>query len=218
MIHTLTAALIKDIISFLKKEKDFLKLSAEEQEKKAPSISAVLAGMNEEEFVNDLEITVKVLRDSANMSESKIIHSITEYFLKDFPQIFDELDSQFYRLAESGQEQKLRQLLPEQGRFFAALRNVLLVQSSQELTESLVAVLNKIYESPRILIQSPVECSRETKTAIRQHFAEKYPQSFVAFSINAQLIGGTRFFIDGKVEDRSWFSKIQAIHRLSELV
>ncbi|MDZ4217285.1 MAG: hypothetical protein U1C97_03135, partial [Candidatus Gracilibacteria bacterium] len=66
--------------------------------------------------------------------------------------------------------------------------------------------------------QSPIECDRETKDAIRRHFGLKLPKSFVAFSINAQLIGGIRFFIDGKVVDRSWFSRIQAIHRLKELV
>lgn len=218
MISDLTSALIKDTIAFLKKEKGFLSLSAEQRKQKSKAFAALLSDMSEADFVNDLERTLKVLKGALPAKESRLMQALGRYFSIDFPAVFDQLDRNFYQLSQKDQQDKIAQLLPEEANFFAVLRRYLVLYSPQEMTETIITFLADVTDSPRLLVQSPVECDRETKTAIRQYFAQAHPNSFVAFSVNPQLIGGIRFFVDGKVEDHSWFSKIEQIHKLSALV
>jgi len=218
MISDLTSALIKDTIAFLKQEKGFLSLSADQRQQKAPAYAALLDGMSESDFVNDLERTLKVLKGSLAARDSRLMQSLGRYFCKDFPAVFDQLDRDFYRLPDADQASKIEALLPEKERFFGVLRHYVSLYSPQEMTETIIGFLADIANSPRILVQSPVECDRETKTGIRQHFAQDHSTSFVAFSVNPQLIGGIRFFVDGKVDDHSWFSKIQSLNRLKAVL
>jgi hypothetical protein len=218
MITDLTSALTKDIISFLKKETGFFALNTEQRQQKAPALSTYFADMSEEDFVNDLERTVKASRGEAPLAESKMIQKMGKYFSIDFPAIFDQLDRDFYRMSAEDQQKKLEGLFSDKAHFFDALKYQISLLSMQEMTEAIVTFLRDLHGSPRILVQSPAECKTEIKTEIRQHFLQEHPNSFVAFSFNAQLIGGIRFFVDGKVQDLSWFSKIESIKRLSNLV
>jgi len=218
MTTSLLSALTKDVLSLLKKEQGFFGLSDDQRRQKAPALSAYLGKMSEEEFVNDLEVTIKAIRGEGKLADSEMAKALSRYFLKDFPAVFDQLDREFYAMSEKDQQDKLDQCFPEQAAFYEELKYQLSVMSVQEITESIVNLLTELYDSPRVLVQSPVECDQETKKQIREHFAKEQAQSFVAFSVNAQLIGGIRFFVDGKVQDLSWFSKIQHIKQLSELV
>ncbi len=218
MIKTLTSAALKDLVSFLKANSDFMSMNEEQRAQKAPAIAAMVQGMNAEELLNDLKITVKVIKGSALAADSKIVQSIGRYFVKDFPKAFDELTSIFYSSSAAQQVQKLEELFSEKAEFFKALKQVLAVESPQEVTEHVIHFLTEVFSSPRILVQSPLECELETKTSIRAHYIKEYPQSFVAFSVNPQLIGGIRFFVDGDVVDHSWFARIGDIRKLRHLV
>ena len=218
MTSELLSALTKDVLHLLKKEQGFFGLSEDQRRQKAPALSQYLGKMSQEDFVQDLELTLKALRGGAKLADSRMAQALAGYFLKDFPAVFDQLDRRFYALSEKEQQAKLQELLPEKAVFFSSLRYLLQVLSVQEVTENIVNLLTELFDSPRIVVQSPVECDRETKQQVRAYFADQHPQSFVAFSVNAQLIGGIRFFVNGKVQDLSWFSKIQHIKQLSQLV
>ncbi len=218
MITNLTSAALKDLVSHLKSNPDFLSLSEEDRAQKAPAYAAMVKGLNADTLLEDLMTTVKVLKGSAMASESHIVKSLGQFFVRDFPAIFDQLGSEFFTAKPEAQSQKLNELLPENAYFYSALKQVLMVDSAQEISEQVVQFLTEVFNTPRILVQSPVECDLETKTSIRKHYQQEYPQSFVAFSVNPQLIGGIRFFVDGSVVDHSWFGRIADIRRLHTLV
>lgn len=215
MFHSLTVAILKDLITVLKKEKGFMGLSEDQRTAKAPAVAALVKGMNEEQLLEDIKTTVKVIKGSAMAKESQIAQALGRYFTTDFPQVFDQLGNAFFH---APQAERLQEVFPEQAAFYNTLKQVLMVESAQELTEQIVQYLSDVFQSPRILVQSPVECDQETKTAIRAHYFKEYPQSFVAFSVNPQLIGGIRFFVDGQVVDHSWFARIGEIRKLRDLV
>ena len=125
------------------------------------------------------------------------------------------MNRDFYELPDAEQRDRLLKFFPQKSVFFSTLRSTLLIRSSQEITEDIVFFLREFLLSPRLIVQSPLECDLKTKHDIRAYLAKSYPKSFVSFSVNKQLIGGIRFFVDGKVDDLSWFSRIQALHSLS---
>lgn len=218
MITTLTTAALKDLVSYLKEHPDFMSLQQEERAQKAPAISSMVQGMDEAALLEDLKTTVKVIKGSSLAVESQIAQALGRYFVIDFPEIFDQLSGAFHTDTAEKQMARLDELFPEKASFFTSLKQVLMVESPQEMSEYIIQYLTEVFSSPRILVQSPVDCTLETKSSIRNHYRKEYPQSFVAFSVNPQLIGGIRFFVDGDVVDHSWFARIGDIRKLRHLV
>jgi F0F1-type ATP synthase delta subunit len=218
MIKTLTSAALKDLVSYLKSNPDFMGMSEEQRAQKAPAMASMVQSMDDAALLEDLKMTVKVIKGAALAADSKISQAMGRYFVIDFPKAFDQMTTEFYSLSAEQQMQKLDELFPEKAEYFRALKQILMVESPQEITEYIVQFLTDVFSSPRILVQSPMECELETKTSIRSHYAKEYPQSFVAFSVNPQLIGGIRFFVDGDVVDHSWFARIGDIRRLRDVV
>lgn len=219
MMHALIPSLMKDYVELLLSEPRFFDLSPE---KKASLImtgigskalgQALLAIPDEDQFLEDFRKTLSFLRNEEK-SSSELVKSLAQYLLSEFFNVFDHLEKTFYNLPYPSQQKTLRELLPTNTIFFEQLRSILERASLQELGDSIIDFLQKIMKSPLILIQSPIECSPSLKTEIRKTISPNYPHSFALFSINPLLIGGIRIFIDGNVEDHSWFSKIQNLHQ-----
>lgn len=218
MIKELTAAALHDLIGVLKQHPDFFQKSAEEKAQ-FPAVSAMLKDISSEvELLEAMSGVMGYLKGTENGTGNVLLVAVAHYFAIDFPAVFDNLDKVYYGSSWEEQKEKLDELLPEKGLFYDTLKSYLLVESPQDLTESIIVFLQDICNSPRLLVQSSAECDSTTKTEIRGHFAKKYPQSFVQFRVNSQLIGGIRFFVDGEVDDHSWFGRIQDIKRLETLV
>lgn len=218
---SLFSSFIQDLLIFLKQEKGFFGQDPEKRKEAAEkffgfsAVAEYLAKATESDFVDDLKDALKLLRENPDLQSKHLAHVFAQYFLVQFPQGFDQLDAGFYKSSEAAQKTKLQELFPGNTLFFRQLRNAVGVNSIQETAEEIVAFLKELYGSPRIIVQSPLECDRATKADIRNHFQTSSPNSFVVFHVNQQLIGGIRFFVDGKVNDLSWFSKVQAIQHLS---
>jgi len=225
MIKALTTSFIRDALHFLKAEKEFFGSDSKNKEKKAQSyfsslaLGRYLASMTAVDFLDDMKKTVKIMKGSVEVKiqESKMIEAIAHYFLNEFPEIFDQIDKKHFELSDDEKKKHLQKLLDSELHFFSALRDLLKYYSVQEMSENIMVFLRDLYNCPRIVVQSPVESNRKTKTDIRNHFLKKHPQTFIAFSINPQLLGGIRFFIDGEVKDLTWFSKLQDFHTLYTL-
>ncbi|MDF2378686.1 MAG: F0F1 ATP synthase subunit delta [Candidatus Gracilibacteria bacterium] len=218
MITDLTAAALYDLVGVLKQHPDFLQKS-EDEKATFPAVAGMLKDIStQDELLEALAGASAFLKGSESGVGNPLLQAMARFFTLDFPTLFDQLDKSFYYSTRADQEKTLNDMIPEKSAFYDALKNHLLVGSPQELTESIIEFLQNIYESPRLLVQSSTECDRATKTEIRGHFAQQYAQSIVQFSVNTQLIGGIRFFVDGQVDDHSWFGRIQDIKRLETLV
>jgi|CXWL01.1.fsa_nt_gi F0F1-type ATP synthase delta subunit len=225
MIDLLLSALIRDLLLFFNENREYFRIDEEKRRgiaEKTWSPGAVVnyvSAMTEQLFIQDLSQAMKVLKGQPlgkmERESSGLPGLLSEFFLKEFPVHFDQLSAHFFHLSESEQHQFLLKLFPQRTAFFHALRQELFIRSHQEIAEELVVFLREHFGSPRIIIQSPLECDAKTKAEIRMAFAEDYPKSLVVFSVNTQLIGGIRFFVDGKVDDRSWFSKVQDLRALA---
>jgi len=226
MIKTLTTSLIKDLLLVLKNEKGFYELSQEKKQHLShekltyDSLVEYICSLSATEFVHDLEKTLKNLRnmDDIKTKKSIMLKTLTNFFLNDFPDKFDHLNKDYHLLGDKERHEKLKNVFPGKSNFVKSLREYLLLFSVQEMSEYLVDFIRQVYSSPIIIVQSPIECKTSIKKSIREHFAGKHPHSFLIFSINSQLIGGIRFIVDGKVKDYSWFSRIQSLHQLSNII
>lgn len=220
MIELLTSALIEDLLVFLQQHRDYFGLDQKKRLELATAalgksaFASFLSTVSEKQFVDDLTSALKFLKQQAQPT-SGLLKALAQYLLNDFPENFDQLDRQFFAKSEAERKTTLTKLFPEKSRLSTTIRDYLFVYSPQEIGEAIVFFLREVLQSPRIIIQSPLECDTETKSSIRKNFREKYPQSFIVFSVNTQLIGGIRFFVDGKVDDLSWFSKVQQLHALA---
>lgn len=220
MIELLTSALIEDLLVFLKQHRDYfgmdqkkrLELAAADLGKN--SFASYLATASEKQFLDDLTSALKFLKQQVQPT-SGLLKALAEYLLNDFPETFDQLGREFFTQSEVDRKALLAKLFAGKNRLSTTMRDYLFVYSPQEIGEAIVFFLRDALQSPRIIIQSPLECDLETKASIRKSFREKYPQSFIVFNVNTQLIGGIRFFVDGKVDDLSWFSKVQQLHALA---
>lgn len=67
-----------------------------------------------------------------------------------------------------------------------------------------------------LLIQSPLKLEPAFKEEIRLSMNKQYPNTPPVFIVNKKLIGGLRIYIDGKVEDLSWLSKIDFLTSLNK--
>jgi F0F1-type ATP synthase delta subunit len=221
MMQSLFTSYIQDLLLFLKQEKGFFQQDADKRQSSAQkhfgfsSVAEYLSKASEASFVDDLKDALKLLKENPDVEKKHLAESFARYFLDEFPKAFDQLNASFYRSSEAHQKSKLLELFQGNTTFFRQLRDILHVNSVQETSEDIVAFLKELFDSPRIIVQSPLECDEKTKAEVRAHFHAQYPKSFVVFHVNSQLIGGIRFFVDGKVNDHSWFSKVQAIQQLS---
>lgn len=223
MIELLTSALIEDLLVFLKEHRDFFSLDQKNRLSLAQkafgdlSISSYLSTATEDEFVKDLKSVLRFLKSQPDDHRSGILTALASSLLGDFASKFDKIGRAFFALADADKKVFLSKLFPQPSRFQKSLIDYLAVYSPAEIAETIIVFLRGLYgqESSRIIIQSPLECEESTKAEIRKYFSQSHPRSFVTFNVNLQLIGGIRFFVDGKVDDLSWFSKVQQLHALA---
>lgn len=210
MIDALLQSLVLDVLKTLSGKSQI-------NEKTLGSISLAKSfqGVSPPEVIRELECLLKMLRKEIPLSGNVFTNALGCYFLHEFWQSFDQMDSHFFHKKLPEQRRILEGNFPHPSLFFEQLRSHLLFNSSQDITETIIQYASSLYRSPRILVQSPVECDLHLKNRIRQHFLQSSSQSFLAFQVNTQLIGGIRFFVDGTVQDLSWFSHIQALHSFS---
>ena len=165
MIKTLTSALIKDLLGFLKSEKEYFSLAPKRRQALSKDyfgsnyFSEYISKLTPESFVDDLSLTIKVLKKSPKVKaiDSLLIKSISDYFVADFGGFFDQLNKDYYIKTNSEKDKFLEDLFSKNIYFFQVLKDHLLKLSIQELTEIIVSFLNDLYNSPRIVVQSPRE-------------------------------------------------------------
>lgn len=209
MFKDFLSALTLEILRSLKKAEEF----------KGPKVfKDYLAAVSEEDLLRDLRLVFQVINGTElsvlNLKESGFFKTTLKFFAENFASQLDALGSSFYLLPYEERKIKAEQLIESGSHTAAALRDLIVTNSYQEITEALELLSKSVADAGTIVVQAPREIAHELKKEMREKFAKEYPFSFPSFQINRQLIGGFRVFINGKSHDLSWFSQVQKLTSL----
>lgn len=174
-----------------------------------------LASTSEDDLMKDLRLVFRVINETEisalNLKESDLFKAIFRFFAEEFADQLDALGSSFYLLSYEERKEKARQLIEGDSHSSAALRELLLSNSYQELSEAIEILSKSVGDADTIVVQAPREIEPSLKKEMRKKFAIDFPLSFPSFQVNRQLIGGFRVFVNGKSHDFSWFSQVQKL-------
>ena len=145
---------------------------------------------------SDLFGNLGKLTGAGKGSEKGVVLNVFKSFLiNDFVPILDE-----------------RQALESSQSKLARVSNKILSKySDQDINREIVNYLFDQEKSQRILIQSAAFLSPAEKHHIRTNLKKKFPDKFVVFEINRDLLGGMRVYKQGKLLDASWLSQINEL-------
>ncbi|OGJ42922.1 hypothetical protein A3J23_03240 [Candidatus Peregrinibacteria bacterium RIFCSPLOWO2_02_FULL_48_14] len=230
MFNGFLSALTYEILSFVSKHGDFFELGEKTREEKlagfkAPAVfKKYLAEVSGAHFLKDLHLVLQVVNgadmNSLSLKNSAFFKTLLEFFSDSFASKLDKLEAGFYLLPYEDRLKKAQELLGEERDaplrgVAAALRELLVTNSYQELAQAFEELSKVVADGATILVQIPRDIPEELKKEMREELGEKHPHSFPVFQINRQLIGGFRVFINGKSMDYSWFSKVQKLSSLT---
>lgn len=179
------------------------------------ALTDYLATVKEASFVDQVKAAVDYLDDGLMPENKLMLEALMDYVAKDFATKLDLFDRKFFFVDRDEQEKVLGEVFPGDSAFQRGIRDYILGSTYQEITEEAQQILRDFKGEPTIVVQSSQEMNKSMRQEVRAFFAREYPYSFVEFQINPQIIGGLRVFIDGKVMDNSWLSKIQKISQLA---
>lgn len=210
MINNTILALLQDILTFLKKEKNFFaqkeadRLAIAEKTTLFPqSISAYLARTNEKTLLKNIQEITEFINtkksERPNLS-GDLAKAIAEFCINDLPTHFNiknfNANKQF--IGKFGQNLDT---------LYASAVEKEVLTMAQEFT-------SLVFKTPFIVIQSPVVLEPEFKKSIQTELKKQHPHGIPTFSVNKNLIGGLRIFVDGKTSDHSWISQINKLTSL----
>ncbi len=209
MFNDFLSALTLEILRSFKKEGGF----------QGPKIyKDYLDSVSEEDLMSDLRLIFQVINGTdlaaLNLKKSGFFKTTLRFFAENFASKLDALGSSFYLLPYEERKKQAEQLIESDSHTAAALRDLLVTNSYQEITEAIEMLSKSVADAGTIVVQTPREIEPELKKEMRAKFAADFPLSFPAFQINRQLIGGFRVFINGKSRDLSWFSQVQKLTSL----
>lgn len=178
-----------------------------------------LASVGDGEFAKDLKLAVAFLNDgdvkNLKLKKSKFFKALVRFLTENLAARLDKLPGAFYLLPQKKQTEVLERLIASDSPVARALKNLLTVNSYQEIASEITELARNISDAPYLVVQLPREVDTELKTEIREKLNKDFESSFPVFQINKNLIGGLRVFMNGKTHDYSWASRISRISKLT---
>lgn len=210
MLKDFLSALLLEILRSLQTDDDF----------KGPQVfKDYLKGVKEKDLLNDLRLILQMINATdfatLHLKDSALFKAILYFFSENFVPKLDELGCRFYLLPYEQRCEKAKGLISSNSYTAAALRDLMVHHSHQEITEILEQLAKSVADAPTIVVQTPRDISMELKKEMRKQCAERFPSSFPYFQINRQLIGGFRIFMDSRSYDHSWFARLQKLTSLT---
>lgn len=225
MFNEFLSALIYEILAFLSKHPDFFELGEKTREEKLEHLripaqfKVYLVLVSGAHFLKDLKLILQVTNgenmEGLPLSGSPFFKSVLHFFVESFASKLDEVEAKDYLLSYEKRLEKAQNLFESKSRMAYALRDLIVGNSYQELSQAISNLSQYIAGADFVLVQAPREVESELKKEIRKGLSGEHPSCFPVFQINRQLIGGLRLFVNGKAQDKSWFSHIQKLTSLS---
>lgn len=221
MFKQFLTALLFETLNYIGKHPDFFNESKEKktthlEHLRIPSaFKNYLVNVESKDFLQDLSMAVQYMNGadikSLKVNKSDFFKAMAEFLTVNLAAKMDELTVDFYMKSVKKQAEELEDKIKSDSHVAKALKDILLNNSTQELSSVIDEFARTVAGAKFIVLQSPREIDTELKKQIRKKIGEEYPYSFPIFQINRSLIGGLRVFIDGKTVDNSWFSRIVRI-------
>lgn len=224
MINPILSALVYEMIHFLTSRKEYFKQNSSEREEQLKNLKVPVAfkhyfaEVSAEDFMEDLKIAMGII-SGAPLSQfplkgNGLFQALAEFFNSSFAEKMDELPGNFYLLSYEDRVSKAKEIIESETRISSALREILALNSYQELAGYLQEFNRLVNEVDLVLVQTPRDLDSEFKKEIRKVLLEKFPDTFPVFQVNRGLIGGFRVFVNGTSHDHSWLSRITKITSL----
>ncbi|MBD3270682.1 hypothetical protein GF376_04095 [Candidatus Peregrinibacteria bacterium] len=210
MLDQLLTTILKEILNFLVKHKSFKDLSESEQRKliqnlELPeSIKIYLLEATEKDIYKDLSSLINYLttgKQEIFKLKGKLFNALTEFMINELGHYADQNQLE----------------IKYQGSFGVNLNELFKIDSIQEISMEIESFIKLIKPSEYVLIQSPKSIDSKLKHEIRTELNKDYPNSFPRFTVNKNLIGGIRVFVNGKTTDLSWLSKINNLTTINNI-
>lgn len=221
MIPFLFLSLLKELLRLLKAHPGFMSLDTDQRRLVFSShlpapLPQYMAEGNDRQLLSDIRLAVQTLRDGEAYRGDKggLVRAFCEFLALGLGDVLDQLRKDFYLMDQRERQATLMKTLGFKGSFGDALTDLIVSESFQEVNAEVTDFLRRTLGASTVVVQSPTPLSTDLKKEIRKSYAQLHKDSFVEFSITPQLIGGLRVFVDGKVEDRSWYGEVQRIATL----
>lgn len=210
MFNNLLIALVQDVLRFLKEHEKFFELAESTRAeyihncKYFPhAIKDYLKELTEKHLYSDISEIIEYVSSETQKPAIKggLVKAFAEFCIEVIP---SDLDEKHFTNDFTGAFGKHLEI------FYGSAVEKHILATVQEF-------ISHIYKSSFIVIQSPLLLKTEQKQEMRKQLREKYKTSIPTFSVNKNLIGGLRVFIDGTTHDHSWISQINKITSLTNI-
>lgn len=153
--------------------------------------------------------------DETSLKNSSILRDSLKNLCGDFMVALNSLDREFYGMNFEDRSQAVSKIWKDKSGSGMELANVLTNFNYQEITRSLQSLLEVAFDSPYLVVQTPVEMDQKLKKEINKQLVGEFDMPvIVKFQVNKAILGGMRIFRNGQVEDKSWMGRIEKIANL----
>lgn len=154
--------------------------------------------------------------DSKYIKNSELLRRGVEYLTQDFAKALNALNKDFYALSYDERMKKVGEIWSVDKEVDKALEKLLVNFSYQEIVRNIQELLEVAYESPFVVVQTPMEIEAVQKTEMMEKISKEIKEPvIVQFQVNKAILGGMRVFVDGQVQDMSWMGRIEKIANLN---
>ena len=204
MINELQTSALIDSIRIIKDNENFLSLAEKDKadlfkkiysDEYPESLIQYFSKITEEMIFEDKKNTINI----KSPVYGKLADSIIEFLTSEFTEMLED----FYSSAESKKNKFL-----ENSSFGRTLFKILDESTYSEISETISSEIYKIKQNNIVIIESPVELSKEFKNKIRKKYLESDPFAFSVFKINEDIVGGLKILANSQLLDLSWVNRI----------
>ena len=202
MITFLTKLALVDGLKVIKNTKDFFEVSKEQKStnfetkflRSLPKeVIDYFINTKEAEIISEIQI---IMKDEP----SELFKKIINFLINDFGSIIDD-----YYFNKS----KLNQNEMSLSNFGRELITQMEYSTYNEISEKIAREIYKLVDRNIIIVESPLSLDIDIKTKIRKIYNADNKKAFVVFNVNENILGGIKTYINGKITDDSWASKIE---------
>lgn len=176
------------------------------------------SGKVDEATMESISMVAKFVssNDTKYITKSDLLLDGVKYLTQDFAKALNSLDRDFYTLSYDDRVLAVDKIWSEKREVDKALKKLLVNFSYQEIVRNIQELLEVAYDSPYVLVQTPLRLESKAKDEMMLQISKEITEPvIVQFQVNKAILGGMRIFIDGEVQDMSWMGRIEKIANLN---
>jgi F0F1-type ATP synthase delta subunit len=176
------------------------------------------SGKVDEATMESISMVAKFVssNDTKYIAKSDLLLEGVKYLTQDFAKALNSLDREFYNLSYDDRVLAADKIWSIDREVDKALKKLLVNFSYQEIVRNIQELLEVAYDSPYVLVQTPLRLESKAKDEMMLQISKEIKEPvIVQFQVNKAILGGMRIFVDGEVQDMSWMGRIEKIANLN---